>query len=187
VLLEFERGLCLLSISLPRCEDVYSYCFVTLLLCFYFGLYFSTTKASLAGIRRGDFVESMHESLLVLTVSDASHPLSGPRLSQILTSFKPSTPPSSSISSSPPQPPALSDLLDNLTHFSTPTLAHLIALLSHHTPNHPAHNTSLIIIDSLLTLISNAFPRTVDSPATPRKPGGMLTSCSRYIYPDPWI
>jgi hypothetical protein len=98
---------------------------------------------------------------------DASHPVPGLRLSQILTSFKPIVP-----QPSLPEARTLQDLLENLTHFSTPTLAHLIALLSHPTQNFPPLNASLIIIDSFSTLTSNAFPRTVDSNATPRKPRG---------------
>lgn len=101
---------------------------------------------------------------------DASHPLSGHRLTQILASYQPTQ-----THSTPQHPPTLSALLSNLTHFSTPTLAHLLALLCHPTPNNPPHNTSLIIIDSFSTLISNAFPRSVDANATPRKPGGMLS------------
>ncbi|KAE9363090.1 P-loop containing nucleoside triphosphate hydrolase protein [Stipitochalara longipes BDJ] len=106
---------------------------------------------------------------------DASHPVSGSRLSQVLTSFKPIK----------PQPSAqeartLPDLLENLTHFSTPTIAHLIALLSHQTQNFPPQNTGLIIIDSFSTLISSAFPRTIDANATPRKPGAPNPSARKF-------
>jgi hypothetical protein len=94
----------------------------------------------------------------------------GLRLSQVLKSFKPIVPQSSSAKAR-----NSADLLENLLHFSTPTLAQLIALLTHPIQSFPLQNTSLIIIDSFSTLISNAFPRTVDVNATPRKPGGKLS------------
>ena len=101
--------------------------------------------------------------------TDASHPISGLRLSQILSSFQPITPQSPTR-----QPLSLTDVLSNLTYFSTPSLAHLIALLAHPTQTFPPPNTSLIIIDSFSTLISSAFPRNVDVTATPKKPNGKL-------------
>jgi hypothetical protein len=67
--------------------------------------------------------------------------------------------------------PAASDLLKNLVHFTTPTLAHLIALLCHTTPSFPAQNTSLIIIDSLSVLVASAYPRTLDNISTARNVG----------------
>ena len=90
----------------------------------------------------------------------------GSRLSQALTSFTPLMPQSA------PQPGSLWDLLENLTHFSIPTLSHLLTLLSNPTQNHTTAKTTLIIIESLSTLITNAFPRSVDTRAAPRKPGG---------------
>lgn len=101
---------------------------------------------------------------------DALHPLPGPRFSQIIESFHPistQTPPSPNRSPSH----SLSDLVRNLTHFSTPTLAHLIALLCHRTSSFPLQNTSLIVIDSLSALISSAFPRRFDSVSPPKKAG----------------
>ncbi|PMD47267.1 P-loop containing nucleoside triphosphate hydrolase protein [Hyaloscypha variabilis F] len=106
---------------------------------------------------------------------DASHPLSGLRLFQILTSFKPTIPQPSDQEARP-----LPELLENFTHFSTPTLAHLIALLSHPTQNFPPQNTSLIIIDSFSTLISNVFPKTIDSTSIPRKPGAPNPSARKF-------
>ena len=111
---------------------------------------------------------------------DASHPLPGPRFSQILSSFKPTTPQINDPVSSPPLPRTTSGLSDGLIHFSTPTLAHLIALLTHPTTVFPPPRTSLIIVDSFSTLISNAFPRNVDSTATPRKPGAPNPSSRKF-------
>ncbi|EKD19757.1 uncharacterized protein L3040_001897 [Drepanopeziza brunnea f. sp. 'multigermtubi'] len=103
---------------------------------------------------------------------DASHPVSGPRLSQVLTSHHS---PSS-------QPPTLSSLLTNLTHFTVPSLAHLLALLCHPAPNNPPQSTSLIIIDSFSTLITNAFPRNADAKpkTTPKKPGAFNPSARKF-------
>lgn len=66
------------------------------------------------------------------------------------------------------------DLLDRLIHLTAPTLAHLIAILSDPAPPYMANNISLVVIDTLSTLINNAFPRATESSATPKKVGGML-------------
>lgn len=97
---------------------------------------------------------------------DASHPLPGFRLSQILSSYRPLIPPSTT-----PPPRTASELASDLTHYSTPTLAHLLALLTCPSATNPPSNTSLIVVDSLSTLISNAFPRDANSNAT-KKPSG---------------
>ncbi|KAG4428584.1 hypothetical protein IFR05_015935, partial [Cadophora sp. M221] len=103
---------------------------------------------------------------------DASHPISGSRLTQILDLHQ--TPATSSKYSGPAP-------LSNLTHFSTPSLAHLLALLTHPTPSNPPPNTSLIVIDSFSTLISNAFPRSSDAnSAMPRKPGAPNPSARKF-------
>lgn len=49
--------------------------------------------------------------------------------------------------------------LDNLIHFSCPTLAHFIALLCRPTLSSVPSGTALIVIDSLSALINHAFPR----------------------------
>lgn len=110
---------------------------------------------------------------MLIRFSDASHPLPRPRFSQILHSFQTLTQPSIPKRSGPPQNQNTFDLVDNLVQFSTPTLAHLIALLCNQTQSHPDPKVSLIVVDSFSTLISNAFPRTTDSTSTLRKPGGM--------------
>ncbi|CZR62539.1 related to DNA repair protein rhp55 [Phialocephala subalpina] len=106
---------------------------------------------------------------------DASHPVSGRRLAQILAS---------STSSSPPpageELKSVHSLLEKLTHFSTPTLAHFIALFSQPTDTHPPTNTSLVIIDSFSTLIACAFPKNADSNTTPRKPGASNPSARKF-------
>ncbi|TAQ90249.1 hypothetical protein B7494_g1423 [Chlorociboria aeruginascens] len=106
----------------------------------------------------------------VVWISDASHPLSGPRFSQILMSLREQL--QSNGQSSPRQQiQTLPELLNNLMHFFTPSLSHLIALLCHPTIGFPPANTSLIIIESLSTLISTGFPRTAASTSTSKKSG----------------
>lgn len=63
------------------------------------------------------------------------------------------------------------DLLNNLTHITTPTLAHLLAILSHPNPPYLVERVSLLVIDSFSTLINNAFPRNAESSNTGKKPG----------------
>ncbi|RQM07955.1 hypothetical protein DH86_00000835, partial [Scytalidium sp. 3C] len=102
---------------------------------------------------------------------DGAHPISPPRLSSILESSKPVTTLSGEGGSL--EPPNVPDLLDNFVHITTPTLAHLIALLCHSIPDLFTPSTSLLIIDSLCALVDSAFPKSVDSANVPKKPGGM--------------
>ena len=53
--------------------------------------------------------------------------------------------------------------LKNLHHFATPTLPHLLALLSAQTTSFPPPGTSLLVIDSVSILFALAFPKTTDS------------------------
>ena len=48
---------------------------------------------------------------------------------------------------------------ENLCHFYTPTLPHLLALLAHPSESFPPRNTSLIVIDSVSSLFALAYPR----------------------------
>ncbi len=50
--------------------------------------------------------------------------------------------------------------LKRLHHFTTPSLPHLLALLIHQSSNFPPTDTSLIIVDSISTLFTIAFPKT---------------------------
>jgi hypothetical protein len=102
-------------------------------------------------------------------ITDAGHTLPGPRLTTVLSSPRLSN--DQDVASSPVEPRSTTDLLGILTHFTTPTLPHLIALLCHTKASFPPQNTSLIVIDSLSTLITSAYPRTLDNFSTPRKPG----------------
>lgn len=61
------------------------------------------------------------------------------------------------------------ELLDNLTHYKTLSLPHLAALVCQSASVFPPPNTSLIIIDSLSSLIAGAFARVADNVVTPAK------------------
>jgi len=90
-------------------------------------------------------------------------------LKEVLSSFKATG--GIDQSSAVADPPAASNLLENLVHFTAPTLTHLITLLCHTIPSFPSQNTSLIIIDSLAVLVASAYPKTLDNISTARKVG----------------
>ena len=58
-------------------------------------------------------------------------------------------------------PPSFSvdEVRSHFHHYTTPTLAHLLAMFIHPQPSFPPLNTSLIVIDSLSTLFDNSYPR----------------------------
>ena len=51
------------------------------------------------------------------------------------------------------------DALERLSYYSTPTLPHLLALLHHPQPGFPPTGTSLLVIESISTVFSIAFPK----------------------------
>lgn len=56
-----------------------------------------------------------------------------------------------------------SKYLDAFHHFSTPTLPHLLALLTHPSNSFPPHDTRLLVVDSVSTLFASAFPKTTEN------------------------
>ena len=60
--------------------------------------------------------------------------------------------------------------VENLHHFTTPTLPHLLALLTHHSSNFPPPKTLLIVIDSVATLFALAFPRSTEVASSQQVP-----------------
>lgn len=52
--------------------------------------------------------------------------------------------------------------LDNFHHFITPTLAHLLVLLTPQATTFPPQGTSLVVVDSVSTLFALAFPKTTE-------------------------
>ncbi|KAI0386058.1 P-loop containing nucleoside triphosphate hydrolase protein [Hypomontagnella monticulosa] len=75
---------------------------------------------------------------------DGFHPVPPARLHDMITSA----------TTSP-----VADHTDNFLHFRAPTLAHLIGLLCKPTANAIPSNTSLIVIDTLSSLVNYAFPK----------------------------
>lgn len=67
--------------------------------------------------------------------------------------------------------------LDNLIHFSCPTLAHFIALLCRPTLSSVPSGTALIVIDSLSALINHALPR-IPAPKGTVKGNKGASSCT---------
>jgi hypothetical protein len=64
---------------------------------------------------------------------------------------------------------AIDDLRERFHHCTAPTLAHLLALFTHPPSSFPPANTSLVVIDSLSTLIDDAYPRNADNRASRNK------------------
>lgn len=103
----------------------------------------------------------------MLIFVDAASPLPGLRLSQFLSESGVAP----DHDTSPPRKPLSTELLTKLVHLTTPTLPQLIALLGHSSSTFPPPGASLMVIDSLSTLVANAYPRIIDNSATPKKPG----------------
>ena len=61
--------------------------------------------------------------------------------------------------------------LEAFHHFTTPTLPHLLALLSHPTLDFPPSNTGLIIVDDLSTLFSLSYPNSNEKSVDQQTPG----------------
>ncbi|KAI1104112.1 P-loop containing nucleoside triphosphate hydrolase protein [Jackrogersella minutella] len=87
---------------------------------------------------------------------DGFHPISPRRLHDVIVSARCSP-------SQPAPTPLIEDQTDNFLHFRAPTLAHLIGLLCKPTSNSIPSNTSLVVIDTLSSLLSHAYPRNFDT------------------------
>lgn len=91
-------------------------------------------------------------------LKDCSHPIAGSRVSDIVLRER--------VRDNAPTAPSSSseghEILENLHHFTTPTLPHLLALLTHVSPSFPPSKTSLIVIDAVSCLFNLAFPKVAD-------------------------
>ncbi|GAP92814.2 putative RAD55 protein [Rosellinia necatrix] len=67
-------------------------------------------------------------------------------------------------------PLGASDAIANIVHYSTPSLAHLIALLCKPAASSIPGGTSLIVIDGLSGLINRAFPKNITPRQTSKDP-----------------
>lgn len=61
--------------------------------------------------------------------------------------------------------PSVQMLRCQFHHLAASTLAHVVALFMHPPASFPRSNVSLVVIDSLSTLIDNAYPRNTDDRA----------------------
>ncbi|KAK3398747.1 putative RAD55 protein [Sordaria brevicollis] len=68
--------------------------------------------------------------------------------------------------------------LNALTHYTCPSLPHLIALLCRPTSSCIPQNTSLIVVDSLSALVNHAFPRTPEQKKMVDSKGNKVPSLS---------
>ena len=95
--------------------------------------------------------------LLIVDMADASCQLVGPRLKEIIEN------PRISGEQTAYSQSVFQVRLKNLHHFNTPTLPHLLALLTHQSTSFPPVNTSLIVVDSVSTLFALAFPKILEN------------------------
>jgi hypothetical protein len=89
------------------------------------------------------------------------------RLNEVLLSVP--APPTNVVS--PLEVPQLSpdEVQSHFHHYTAPTLAHLLALFVHSPASFPPPHTGLVVIDSLSTLLDNAYPRNADDRASRNK------------------
>jgi hypothetical protein len=83
------------------------------------------------------------------------------RLDEMLSSHHDAPQQKPGAESTPPE--TRPDEMRSRFHYSAaPTLAHLLALFLHAPAAFPPKNTSLVVVDSLATLVDNAYPRNTD-------------------------
>lgn len=101
----------------------------------------------------------------------ASSGPAAPRLKEIVSGFH--TLKNQDSPKSSPIGKLLEDRLSDFHHFATPTLPHLLALLTHESNSFPPKGTGLIVVDSVSSLFAAAFSRAnddSDNKQTPDKP-----------------
>lgn len=99
----------------------------------------------------------------LLLTDAACSPLVSQRLLQVFAAFQDAPLTDSGTDAPSPQREAARDeVCSHFHHVAAPTLAHLLALFMHSPESFPHQSTSLVIIDSLSTLIDNAYPRNVE-------------------------
>jgi hypothetical protein len=97
-----------------------------------------------------------------LPADAACAPLVPQRLLHVLSAPQDARLPDSGTDAASPQGEIPDDLSNHFHHVAAPTLAHVLALFMHPPAAFPPPNTSLVVIDSLSTLIDNAYPRNVE-------------------------
>jgi hypothetical protein len=98
-----------------------------------------------------------------LTADAACAPLVPQRLLQAFSAPQYAPIPDSGTGAASPPGAVPKELSSRFHHVAAPTLAHILALFVHPPASFPPQNTSLVIVDSLSTLIDNAYPRNVEN------------------------
>ena len=62
------------------------------------------------------------------------------------------------------------EIFERLHHFTTPTLPHLLALLTHTSTSFPPPMTSLIVVDAISSLFNLAFPKKTETATSWQEP-----------------
>ncbi|KAL6711070.1 hypothetical protein ACN47E_006945 [Coniothyrium glycines] len=103
-------------------------------------------------------VSALREDQHVVWIDAACAPLVKRRLGNIFSGIA-----STQVETSgPTSKPGIDEANRHFHYTATPTLAHLLALFMHSPATFPPNNTSLVVIDSIATLIDNAYPRNID-------------------------
>ncbi|KAH6612155.1 P-loop containing nucleoside triphosphate hydrolase protein [Boeremia exigua] len=98
----------------------------------------------------------------VYWIDGAGAPLVAPRLDDMLNSPTDTMLDSPTLDSPTATPASTADQRRRFHCLAAPTLAHVLALFVHPPPSFPRPGTSLVVVDSLSTLVDNAYPRTDD-------------------------
>lgn len=84
-------------------------------------------------------------------------------------------------------PASIDSYLENFHHFATPTLPHLLALLIHPSSPFPPAETTLIVVDSISTLIALAFPKTAgENSANQQNPAAKKSDAAHWASGRRW-
>ncbi|KAF6240862.1 hypothetical protein HO173_000654 [Letharia columbiana] len=95
---------------------------------------------------------------------DASYEITGSRLRDILSVVPISEGEATS------DPASVDRYLEKFHHFITPSLPHLLALLTHQSSTFPPTETNLVVVDSISTLFALAFPKTAENASSQQNP-----------------
>jgi hypothetical protein len=96
-----------------------------------------------------------------LLADAACAPLVKHRLAEMLTAHPDGPQQEPGSEPTPPETPP-DEMRSRFHYMASPTLAHLLALFVYAPAAFPPKNTSLVVVDSLATLVDNAYPRNVD-------------------------
>ncbi|EFQ93157.1 hypothetical protein P3342_007706 [Pyrenophora teres f. teres] len=107
-------------------------------------------------------VSALSEGQQVIWVDAACAPLVKHRVEEMLTSYADNVEHKHEPDSDSPSDTAPDRVRGHFHYMALPTLAHLLALFVHPPAAFPPQNTSLVVVDSLATLVDNAYPRNVD-------------------------